>query len=232
MSERGASRENHIIWEQRYERGEAVLRYPFDVVVSFVFQKLMRPTKGIPVSILDFGCGAGNHMRFLVENGYQAFGVDVAPSALRLSGEAVAEIASDYPRERFAQMDGNRIPYEDASFDAVLDRSSLGQNTAADLGELVTEIHRVLKPGGVYFGINFSDTHPDLRYGKSMGNGDFASFSQGIFKGIGTRHFFSVSEVQKLFSHFEIDDIRLLKDVSVLGRGGNVQIITEARRPG
>lgn len=223
--------DNRHTWEERYRRREAVLRYPFDAVVTFVFQKLPRPAKAGPVAVLDFGCGAGNHMTFLIENGYDAFGVDVAPTALGYAKQAIARVAPGYSGERLALMDGNRIPFPDASFDAVIDRSSLGQNSAADIRALVPEIHRVLKPGGKYFGINFSDRHPDLRFGMPAGNGDYSGFTDGVFKGIGSRHFFGLDEIRDLFRSFVLDDVRLLTEESILGKGGIVQVIVEASRP-
>lgn len=231
MAKPTASQDNHEIWEQRYARGAAVLRYPFDAVVSFVFQKLRRAPDAAVPRVLDFGCGAGNHVRFLAENGYEPYGVDISPSALAQAGKAVRSVAPDFPGDRLKLMEGNQIPFADAMFDAAIDRSSLGQNRHGDIVALVDEIYRVLQPGGVYFGINFSDRHPDLAHGNSLGNGDYADFHQGVFKGLGTRHFFSVEEIETLFARFDILDIRLLSDMSVRDKGGNVQVIVEARKP-
>lgn len=223
--------DNRQIWEERYRQGQTVLHYPFDSVVTFVFQKLPRPTKTEPVAVLDFGCGTGNHLTFLIENGYAAFGVDVAPTALRYADKALVSRWPDYPKGRIALMDGNRIPFADSHFDAVIDRSSLGQNRTADIRALVGEIYRVLKPGGRYFGVNFSDRHPDLKFGTAIGGGDYSDFTDGVFKGIGARHFFGLDEIRKLFAPFDLDDIRLLSEESVFGKGGMVQIAVEAVKP-
>ncbi len=223
--------DNRSLWEERYRHGEAILRYPFDAVVTFVFQKLRRPVSDRAISVLDFGCGTGNHLRFLIENGYEAYGVDVAPTALQLTREMLATVRPDYPQERLALMDGNRIPFPNATFDAVIDRSSLGQNRQSSIRALIEEMQRVLKPGGRYFGINFSKRHPDLRFGELVGDGDYGNFTAGVFKGLGTRHFFSVEEIRDLFASFCIDDIRLLTEESVMGKGGIVQIMVEVTKP-
>src|SRR3972149_10300374 len=223
------SADNRRIWEERYRRREAVLRYPFDSVVTFVFRKLRRPGAGGPARVLDFGCGAGNHLHFLVENGYEAYGVDVAPTALELAREHLADLRPGYPDDRLALMDGNHIPFAEASFDAVIDRSGLGQNRAADIRDLIGEIWRVLKPGGHYFGINFSDRHPDLRFGKPVGDGDYSDFPEGVFKEIGCRHFFGSGELRGLFANFVIDDIRLLTEESVMGKGGRAPGVVGVR---
>ena len=223
-------RDNQELWEARYQRGEGRLRYPFDAVVSFVLQTLRKASP--PAAVLDFGCGAGNHLWFLVENRFAAYGVDAAPTAVLLSREAIARTDLSYPLERVALMEGGVIPFAAALFDAVIDRSSLGQNRIGEIRPLIAEIHRVLKPGGRYFGINFSDRHPDLVYGNDLGSGDYGDFRAGVFKGIGSRHFFGVAEIPTLFDRFEIDDIRLLSEVSTMGRGAIEQIIVQARKPG
>lgn len=220
--------ETQALWEARYRRGEARLRYPFDAVVSFVLQTLRKSEP--PAAVLDFGCGAGNHLWFLVENGLAAYGVDAAPTAVRLSREAVARVEPTYPLERVALIEGNAIPFAATMFDAVIDRSSLGQNRIGEIRSLLAEIHRVLKPGGRYFGINFSDRHPDLALGTPLGGGDYGDFRAGVFKGIGSRHFFGAAEIPTLFDGFEIEDIRLLSEVSIMGRGAIEQIIVQARK--
>jgi len=103
--------DNRRLWEERYQRREAILRYPFDGVVTFVFQKLRRPRADGPVAVLDFGCGAGNHLHFLVENDYDAYGVDVAPTALELARQRLADLRLGYPGDRLALMDGAPIAY-------------------------------------------------------------------------------------------------------------------------
>jgi len=37
--------------------------------------------------ILDLGCGDGRHLHFFSELGYEIFGLDYAPTGLRLAGE-------------------------------------------------------------------------------------------------------------------------------------------------
>lgn len=223
--------DNRALWEKRYRDGAGRIHYPFEHVVSFVLGEVGRGDRSA-ASVLDFGCGPGNHLWFLVENGYQAWGIDSAETAVGLAQEAVIGVAPSYPvEERIVHYGGLELPFGDAMFDAVIDRSSLGQNPAGDLPGLVSEIHRVLKPGGQYFGINFSDQHPELAKGQAVGQGDFAEFTSGIFKGIGTRHFFGVAEVRDLFADFDIKDIRLLEDRSVMGGTSHVQILVQAARP-
>lgn len=222
--------DNREVWETRYRRGEGRVNYPFDAVVTFVLRRLK--AAGGPHRVLDFGCGVGNHLWFLAENGYQAFGTDAAPTAVALARDALRLVDPSYPADaRVLPMDGDRVPFGDSMFDAVIDRSSLGQCRAPTIRRLVGEIHRVLKPGGRYFGVNFADTHPDLRFGRALGTGDWCDFTAGTFKGLGARHFFSVAEVHDVFDAFEIADIRRLSEASLTGGGTIEQLIVEAVKP-
>jgi len=221
--------ENKKLWEQRYKAGQGRVNYPFDEVVSFILSRY--PTDLRPqTAVLDFGCGPGNHLWFLTENGFDAFGVDSSETAVGLAREAVIQIQKDFDPENIKVSGDDGLPFDDAIFDVVIDRSSLGQNRAADIPGLVAEIRRVLKPGGTYFGINFSDHHPQLDQGRNYGAGDFGDFDSGKFKGIGTRHFFSVAEIFDLFNDYDIEDIRVLDSRSLFEKGDNQQLLVTAKK--
>jgi SAM-dependent methyltransferase len=89
--------------------------------------------------ILDYGCGSGR----LVEAG-RAFGLDIHGTDVFYEGaETRASAAcSQFIRE----IEGGRIPYPDCSFDVITNNQVMEHVT--DLDAVLTEIHRVLKPGG------------------------------------------------------------------------------------
>ncbi len=221
--------DNKKLWEQRYKQGQGRIGYPFDEVVSFLLGRYPADRRN-ETAVLDFGCGPGNHLWFLAENGFDASGVDSSETAVGLAKEAVARVAENFDLSKIKVNGDARLPFDDSMFDVVIDRSSLGQNRAADIPGLVAEIHRVLKPGASYFGINFSDHHPHLDQGKNFGNGDFGDFEQGQFHGIGVRHFFGVAEIFDLFSDFDIEDIRVLESRSVFEKGSNQQLVVVANK--
>lgn len=220
---------NRTIWEKRYKRGEGRIRYPFDSVVSFMHKRF----KGLDpktINVLDFGCGPGNHLVYLVENGFMAYGVDVSETAVDLARSALQVVEPDFNVEQVVAIEGNELPFKDNMFDAIIDRSALGQNRANEIPLIIAEIKRVLKPGGTFYGINFSDQDPDMMKGEPMGGGDYGNFGEGRFNNIGTRHFFTISEIRTLFADFQINDIRILDDRSLMGKGGNTQISVSASK--
>ena len=227
-------KENKSIWEGLYSRGSSLTRYPFEEVVRFVFQSFGRGKPSLsPPRILDYGCGGGNHLVFLAREGMEWYGVDYSPSALDHARRFLAENGFDCPEGRLFCVDFNQLPFADFFFDAVIDRQSLDQNPAASMPRLVSEIRRVLKPGGRYLGVNFSSGHPQLKWGKPLGGGDYGDFTRGSFKDVGQRHFFTPEELTALFSSFVIEEMTLLKRIPLDKASlGNEQIVFKARKTG
>ncbi len=79
-------------WEGRYETGDMPWEKgePSPGLVDFLaaHPELTRGTVGVP------GCGTGHDVRAWARSGFQAFGFDVAPSAIRISEEKTASLGS------------------------------------------------------------------------------------------------------------------------------------------
>jgi SAM-dependent methyltransferase len=89
--------------------------------------------------ILDVGCGAGALGRFRPHDGFEIVGVDRNAEAVAAAGQY--EEASELDLER------HDLPFEDASFDAVVAKDILEH--LADPLRVTRECFRVLRPGGV-----------------------------------------------------------------------------------
>jgi SAM-dependent methyltransferase len=97
--------------------------------------------------VLDYGCGYGRLAGLLVESGFDNVeGLDVAPTLVTRACERV-------PRARFAVIDDPpRLSHLDDSVDVVLLFAVLTCiPTDAGQRELVAELHRVLRPGGLLY---------------------------------------------------------------------------------
>jgi SAM-dependent methyltransferase len=96
--------------------------------------------------VLDVGCGGGWLVRRLAAAGARAVGVDPLPEALERAREEDPDGAA-----RYVAAGAQALPFEDASFDAVVFFNSLHHVPPADLDGALREARRVLREGGVLF---------------------------------------------------------------------------------
>jgi ubiquinone/menaquinone biosynthesis C-methylase UbiE len=169
------------------------------------------------VQVLDYGCGGGNNFWFLMREGFSAHACDIADSALAMSRNRMIEENITLPEDRFRRLDGERLPYPDNFFSAIVDRESLCQSSWEEVQSRVKEFRRILAPGGWYLGINFSCHHPTVRDADYIGSGDWQNFREGVFQNQGQRHLFSVNDLAALFSEWRIDSIAEQNIRTVIG---------------
>jgi SAM-dependent methyltransferase len=106
--------------------------------------------------ILDWGVGNGHYSRFLAREGYRTTGFSLVP----------CEFAEQLPIENFRFVQGSledpvTLPFPDSSFDAVASVGVLEhvRELGGDERASLSEIRRVLKPGGVFLGYHLPNRH-------------------------------------------------------------------------
>ncbi len=95
--------------------------------------------------VLDLGCAGGFMSEAMAKRGANVTGMDPAKGAIE-AARRHAE-TSDL-RIRYDVGVGEALPYTDASFDAVVCVDVLEH--VADLGQVLREVTRVLRPGGLF----------------------------------------------------------------------------------
>jgi ubiquinone/menaquinone biosynthesis C-methylase UbiE len=211
---------NTEIWDHRYKSKFNIAEYPFDQIVSMVMRRFKSVDDRSMINALDYGCGGGNNFWFLAKEGFAAYALDIAPSALKLTEQRIQAEGLHLPEDRYRLLDGERLPFPDHFFSLIIDRESLCQSAWPEIQSRVREFRRILKPGGWYFGVNFTCHHPDICSADPLGSGDWHNFRHGLFKGQGHRHMFSVNEISNLFGGWHIDSLAELRISSIIGGGG------------
>lgn len=101
-----------------------------------------------PGAALDLGAGRGISSYALAKAGWSVSALEPDPSPLVGSGAIRALAQQAALPIRVIEDYGERLPFEDATFDLVHGRQVL--HHARDLPQLMREVCRVLKPGGVF----------------------------------------------------------------------------------
>jgi SAM-dependent methyltransferase len=185
-------------WEQIFASRQYETYWPFDSVVSFVFRHAPSDQPRSSVSVLELGFGLGNNLRFLAASGFKASGVDISQTAVdraRLLLEAEG-LQADL---RLSSADA--LPFDDDSFDLVVDRGCLTVLPDPVFTGAVAEAWRVLRPEGKMMCTPFADLHSSNALTNPVIDGLTEQITTG---GLETRdrgvRFVSYSELRSLFA--------------------------------
>ena len=148
--------------------------------------------------ILDLGAGVGRHALWLAAQHFDVVALDAA-------SEGLAEIAAKGGVETVeARMDD--LPFPDGHFDHVVSWNVIYHGDENILLKTISEIRRVLKPGGTYLGTMLSKRrlpHEQAKYpGREIGRNAWVFEAPGTDK-IHPHYFCSAGELLALFSGFE-----------------------------
>src|SRR4030042_6617470 len=112
-------------------------------------------------SVLDIGCGTGEHALFFAEKGYEAWGIDSAPLAIQKAKEKAARRGLPV---HFMVLDALELSRLNRKFDTATDSGLFHTLSDEDRPIFVDNLAEILSPGGTYFMLCFSDLEPP-RYG-------------------------------------------------------------------
>ncbi|HVR96534.1 MAG TPA: class I SAM-dependent methyltransferase [Thermoanaerobaculia bacterium] len=104
------------------------------------------------MSVLDAGCGGGRNLVWFLRSGYEVFGVDESPAAVRQVRSLAGQLAPGLPPESFQVAGVDALPFPDERFDGVVCSAVL--HFARDeehFDRMLDEMWRVLRPGGLFF---------------------------------------------------------------------------------
>jgi cyclopropane fatty-acyl-phospholipid synthase-like methyltransferase len=123
------------------------------------FQALIQSGEIKPGRALDIGCGRGENAIMLAMNGCDATGIDLAENAI---SDAKAKAIERHVKLNFVvgnvlQMD--RL-FTEGEFDVVIDSGLFHVMMDEERPVFAQQVHRILKNGGKYFMLCFSDKEP------------------------------------------------------------------------
>ena len=111
--------------------------------------------------VLDVGCGTGDLVLMAAAMGLDATGVDMAAAAIKIAESKARERGLS---ARFLIWDVLQLTSLNEQFDTVLDSGLYHVLEEDDLPRFADSLRAVMKPGGRYFMMCFSDRQPGERY--------------------------------------------------------------------
>lgn len=173
------------------------------------------PLQGLTITsetkILDLCCGSGQATQYLVQYSQNVTGLDVSPVSL-------ARAKRNVPQAQYIEALAEAMPFGDNCFDLVHTSVAMHEMKTAQLQQIVKEVYRVLKPGGVFAIVDFHKPSNLL-------------FWPGLTV------FLWLFETETSWQLLETDLVGLLQDVGFGGiaqtfhAGGSLQVIQGRKEP-
>ncbi|MBO9596782.1 MAG: class I SAM-dependent methyltransferase [Cohnella sp.] len=128
-------------WNAVYSEGRSLLQYPDEAVVTYLVRNKDSLKRGI-----DVACGAGRHTFLMAEMGLEAHGIDSSSASIAFATEKAAR--RGISNVNFANILAQDIQHESESFDIAIVWGLFHYLTIEDQAKVLSEVSRILKPGG------------------------------------------------------------------------------------
>jgi 2-polyprenyl-6-hydroxyphenyl methylase/3-demethylubiquinone-9 3-methyltransferase len=135
----------HLWWSEDAGFELTSLRFCMNPVRYGYFQRILGELAIAGRAVLDIGCGGGYLAEAFAADGFQVTGLDPAVNSIRAAQRHAAETGLQI---RYEVGRGESLPFADETFDIVCCCDVLEH--VDDVGQVLREAARTLKPGGVF----------------------------------------------------------------------------------
>ena len=128
------------------------LQEQFGAIDIYVFDQLLRRRLAPGMRVLDIGCGSGRNLVYLLQSGYEVFGIDSDPISIQVVQQLAARLAPHLPPDNFRVEAVEQISFPEAFADVVF--SSAVLHFARDDAQFTAMLRgtwKVLRRGGLLF---------------------------------------------------------------------------------
>ena len=205
-------------WNRILRRKEYSPEDPDGIVVGLASVLEKRKAK----RILDLGCGAGRHVIYLAERGFEAYGADISETGLKLTNK---RLRSRKLEAEIIKCDMKSLPYVRSCFEAVICVQTIYHQKLKEIQETISDVHRVLKRNGLFLA-NFHSRRSG-KYGKGT-KVEENTFKQenGAEKGV-LHHFIDENELRELLEDFKIVDLEAKEKMTDSYRRSHFNVLAE-----
>ncbi|TSC94018.1 MAG: methyltransferase [Parcubacteria group bacterium Licking1014_1] len=165
--------------------------------------------------VLDLGCGSGRHVVYFAKNGFETYGIDIAPVGLKMTKDWLKQ-------EKFkANLKlcpiFKKLPYKSNFFGAIIAVQVVSHEKIENIRKLIKEMDRILKPNGLIFvAFNQRSKVKDWRVGsiqkeRFIGDDGVSMFEERR-KIIGPRTHVPIEGTEKGLIHYAFDKTAIRKE--------------------
>ena len=151
-------------WNELHAIPKFSPRYPSDLPVRWTFRNFPRE-KARDFSLLDVGAGGGRHAIFWAREGYRATATDISPLA---AAQAIAWAHEESLKLDSLAAQADSLPFADGSFDGLLSFGVIYYLPYCRMKAAISEMQRVLKPGGRALVMIKSDVDARATHGERL----------------------------------------------------------------
>ncbi len=157
------------------------------------------------IKVYDLGCGIGRHTVFFAEQGYQVFASDISEEAVQATKQWLgkAGLSAEVKQGRITSID-----YPDNKFNLVISFNVIYHAFRSDIVKAISEVYRVLKPGGLFYGTLLTkdkDCHFTEKENEIIDEQTLI-IQGGVEDGV--PHFFShMEDLLDFFADFHLEDL-------------------------
>jgi SAM-dependent methyltransferase len=157
-----------------------------------------------PAKVLDLGCGLGRHTVYFAALGYEVIAYDITEEAVKRTKQLLEK---EQLSAKVKQGQMTNIPESNESFDLVLAYNVIYHAYKKDVIQTISEIYRLLKPGGLFFGTILTK-NPEKPFYDSSVIIDEQTIIKQEEPEKGVPHFFSYpKDILDFFADFEIKEL-------------------------
>jgi len=189
-------------WNDLYNDSKFCLKEPAEEVVKIAQLLQVRKAR----RVLDLGFGAGRHVIYLANLGFEMYGTDISQKGEMITRKWLEE---EKLQAELVISDMTVVPYTDNFFDACVCRGVITHNSLVNIRTCIKEIYRTLSPGGIVMCTFISRESSEYGKGGELEPHTFLP-SNGIEAGV-PHHYVDEIETRSLMSSFKTIEIYHMK---------------------
>jgi len=188
------------VWEKIFRQRDSWGMYPPEELIRFIAQHYFRVPDRKQVRVLEVGCGPGGGPSwFIAREGFSFVGIDGSETAIEKARQRFK--AEKLPGE-FHVGFLEDLPWDDGTFDCIVDVACLQCNDEAATKRIVGEIRRLLKPNGQHFSLTAKAGSWGDGTGDRIDKTSCRNVTEGPFSGMGVVRFATCESLEELYADF------------------------------